>query len=107
MKKLILIACFTIFWFSGVFAQKLDLSYSVDSVKKNSTFLYSLKIEIKNGSAPFNLYIYNKEPWDGGKPIKVEENYTLYYYSFTNLEKGQYIIIVKSKDEIITKKITL
>ena len=75
-----------------------SLTFNVKSefqVKGRKT-VYNLVVEITrtNGSAYHSVYIYDKEPWKGGKIIKKEEKTSLQNLTFTNVAPLKYCVLV-------------
>ena len=81
-------------------AQEVSYTYSVDSVKTDAVYLYSITISISKGISPFSLYLYDNEPLKNGRIVVKVEN-TGDSHTFNNLSSlNYYICILDSKKNI-------
>lgn len=110
MKKLILLACFGIFYFTGAHAQEIDFTYKVDSVKGNP--LRTLQITVNHGEPNFTIYLFKINPAlsDPFEEIQKRNPFAKITASkdlknkFLNLEKGTYYIEVRDNSKLTKGK---
>jgi hypothetical protein len=94
MKKLILLACFGLFWITGSFAQELDFKISVDSVFVNNNKQYNIIVTVLKGKAPFIFELCDRILVEGGKTILKTEEIFDTKYTFPNISIHQLYIYV-------------
>jgi hypothetical protein len=106
MKRNLLLTCFGLFLISGLFGQEIKFKCTVDSAIINKNISYSIAIEI-TGDSPYNIYLYDKYPWNGGIELKREENFYTPFYKFSNLPKGNYFIVLKNDEYSASKSLKI
>lgn len=74
MKKFLLLIGILIGSSFYGFAQEMDLQITADSTFINNTYSYSIKLSISGSQAPYNIEVYNKPDYKGGKLITSRMN---------------------------------
>ena len=96
--KLILFLIFLVGSFSlqAQLTDKFDLNIRYED-KSNGKIDITVKVD--DYSSAFTFYLYDKEPWNGGKIIKESKHEEGSEYTFKNVVKTNYFIFAVNEDK--------
>lgn len=81
-------------------AQELIVEVNTINVSENTAGDGQIEVIIQNGSPNYSFYLFNSATGIEGKPIASEEGTVMNSYTFTNIKKGEYLIIVNDSRDI-------
>jgi hypothetical protein len=81
-------------------AQKLSVEVKTIHVSENSAGNGQIEVIINNGSPNYSFYLFNSATGIEGKPIASEKGTISNSYTFLNIKKGEYLIIVNDNRDI-------
>ena len=83
--------------FSGSFvvSEKLDFTTEVTQISENRI---DIEVTILSGEPEFIYSLWENEPWENGKEIENSGTITSASYTFRNLDKKPYFVVVTDKN---------
>lgn len=88
--------------FSTCYSQDKKLDFT--AAWKTDTLKNVINISIIGESGPYNCYVYESSPFNGGKPIKIVENIETKVFNIEMAMKEKVFICVYKNEDIMAAK---
>ncbi len=107
MGKLFITAiCIGLLTFA-VAAQEVDFTISVTEPTGMSRTDGGISVQNITVKPGYTCYLYDKQPWKGGRLIEKKENVSVSFVTFENLGAGNYFVLIEDKEKIKPEGMTV
>jgi len=104
MKRYLLLACFGLFFMSGLFGQDVDFIVKIDTVSITSKTI-NLTVVVNAGQPDFSVYLMDNVPYQGGKVTSYGKKIDTRTYFFSDIKmQNFYVCVMDEKKSLSCKK---